>query len=135
TGDEALGLHIAEQATEAAFDLMAPLVSHAPTLREALGLCLQFHRLVMDESRLTLKEKGTVATLQYDFARSAERPDRMLVEFVVAALLRLLRSSIGPRGVARSVSFEYVPPAHHQEYARVFGGLERFGQSATAITF
>jgi len=33
THDDALGLRMAQQATEASFDLLAPLVSHAPTMR------------------------------------------------------------------------------------------------------
>src|SRR5262249_5117208 len=35
TRDEALGLHLAERASEAAFDVLGHLVSHAPTLRDA----------------------------------------------------------------------------------------------------
>ncbi|HEY5147287.1 MAG TPA: AraC family transcriptional regulator [Polyangiaceae bacterium] len=135
TGDEALGLHIAEQATEASFDLVAHLVAHSPTLREGLGLCTQFERLLMDEARLVLREKGNVATLEYEFVRSAERSDRMHVEFVLAALLRLVRTFVGPPGVARAVSFEHARPPYHREYTRIFGGVERFGQRRNALEF
>jgi AraC-like DNA-binding protein len=135
THDEALGLHIAEHATEASFDLMAHLVSHAPTLREGLGLTTQFQRLMIDDCQVTLLEKGTLATLQFDFVRSTERADRMLAEFVVALLLRFLRTFAGPRCLARSVSFEHARPAHHKEYTRIFGGIERFGQRTTAFGF
>ena len=48
TGDEALGLHMAEHTSEAAFDLAAHLVAHAPTLRAAVELCSRFERLFMD---------------------------------------------------------------------------------------
>jgi AraC-like DNA-binding protein len=135
TRDEALGLHIAEHASEASFDLIAHLVSHAPTLREALGLCSQFQRLVLDDSQLTLREAGTAATLEYDFARAGERADRMHAEFVMGGLLRLLRMLVGPLGNAQSVSFDYPRPPHHREYARLFGGVERFDQRAFRFEF
>src|SRR5687767_2572698 len=48
TGDPALGLHVAERASEAAFDFLGHLVSHAPTLRAAIALCGQFQSLFMD---------------------------------------------------------------------------------------
>jgi AraC-like DNA-binding protein len=134
TRDEALGLHIAEQTTEASFDLVAHLVMHSPTLREALGLCAQFQRLLIDDARVILRETGAVATLEYEFARSTERSDRMHVEFVAAGLLRLVRT-FGPAGVARAVWFEHARPTHHREYTRVFGGVERFGQPRTTLAF
>jgi AraC-like DNA-binding protein len=135
SGDEALGLHIGEQASEASFDLLAHVVSHAPTLREALSLCSQFQRLTVDDCQLLLREKGTTATLRFDFLRSTGRSDRMLAEFVVTGLWRLVRTFVGPRTVARSVGFEHPRPPHHPEYTRIFGGVERFGQRATELSF
>ncbi len=73
TGDEALGLHIAEQASDASFDLMAPLVSHAPTLREGIALCAQFGRLLTDDFGVILRERGDVATIRPDFVRRSAR--------------------------------------------------------------
>jgi AraC-like DNA-binding protein len=135
TSDEALGLHMAEQATEGGFDLLAHLIMHAPTMRDAVGLLARFQGLLSDHAELTLREKGPVATFQYDFARSNERSDRMHAEFVMAALLRFIRLFGGPSAAARAVTFEHARPAHHREHARLFGGVERFQQSATAFAF
>src|SRR3974390_1150671 len=84
TRDESLGLRIAERTPDASFELMAHLVSHAPTLREALGLCAQFQDLILDDCRITLRATATSAAIHYQFARSVERADRMLAELVVA---------------------------------------------------
>jgi AraC-like DNA-binding protein len=135
TGDDALGLHAAEHVTEAAFDLLAHLVSHAPTLRDALGLCTQFQRILTDDSQITLGEKGDLATLRYEFARSTERSDRMHAEFIMAAFWRLVRTFVGARAVMRRASFEHARPPYHSEYTRVFAGAERFKQPTTAIAF
>jgi len=135
TRDEALGLHIAEHATEASFALIAHLVMHSPTLREALSVGMQFQRLAIDDAQLTLREAGSVATLEYQFARSTERSDRMHVEFIMVGLTRLVRMLGGPSGAIRCAMFEHPRPAHHREYTRIFGGVERFGQPATRLEF
>jgi AraC-like DNA-binding protein len=135
TRDEALGLHIAEHVQEASFDLVAHLVAHSPTLRDAFDQCLQFQRLALDDAQLIMREKGSVVTVEYQFARSMERSDRMHAEFIVAGLMRMLRTFPTPAGVAHAALFEHARPAHHREYTRVFGGVERFEQRTTGITF
>jgi AraC-like DNA-binding protein len=135
TRDEALGLHIAEHVQEASFDIVAHLVSHSPTLRDALNQCLQFQRLALEDAQLLMREKGSVVTLEDQFVRSTERADRMHAEFIVAGLARLIRTVRGAAGVAHAALFEHARPAHHREYARIFGGIEKFGQTTTGITF
>jgi AraC-like DNA-binding protein len=135
TGDEALGFHMADRTPDSAFDLIAHLVSHSPTLREAVGLCTQFQRLLMEDSHLALQEKATTAALHYRFARSFERADRMHAEFVVAGFLRLARVFGGSGVVPKIASFEHPRPTHSHEYIKVFGDVVRFGQSTTALTF
>lgn len=135
TRDEALGLHLAEQATEASFGVVGHMMAHAPTVREALSFGLQFQRLVIDEFQLTLREAGSIATVEFQFARSAERLDRMHAEFFVAAFLRMVRILGSPSAAARAATFEHVRPAHHREYTRIFGGVERFGQRTTSFQF
>jgi AraC-like DNA-binding protein len=135
TRDEALGLHMGAQASEASLDLLAHLVSHAPTLRDALGVCAQFHRIAIDDCQFTVRERGDLATVQYAFVHTVERSDRMHAEFVVGGLWRLVRTFVGPRATARAVTFEHARPAYHAEYARLFGGAERFGQPATSLSF
>ncbi|MGH7269904.1 MAG: AraC family transcriptional regulator [Polyangiaceae bacterium] len=135
TGDEALWMHISEQASDASFDLISPLVTYASSLREGIALCSQFVRLLKDEGSLTLQERGDVATLRFDFVRRSPLFDRPLAEFAVCGLLRLLRGFGGPRVMALAASFEHARPKHHGEYARIFGGVERFGQKFTGLSF
>lgn len=133
TGDEALGLHIAEQASEAAFNLVAHLIVHAPTLRDGVELCLRFQRMFADDSELTLLEKDDTATLRLSFPRTTLRVDRMHAEFVMTGLVRIIKGFAGPAAPVRTASFEHARPDHHLEYTRVFGGTERYRQSFTGI--
>jgi AraC-like DNA-binding protein len=134
TRDEALGLHIIERIHDGAFDLISHLVVHAPTLREALGLCLQFQPLVIDDALFTLTETDTTAVLRCHLPRTLERADRMFAEFSLTGLTRMVRVFGG--GVAPvAVSFEHARPGHQREYARLFGDAVRFSQPTTAIVF
>lgn len=135
TGDEALGLHMAEHASEAAFDLVAHLVAHAPTLRSAVEVCCRYERLFMDGAHLRLSERGSIASITLEFARQSPRADRMLAEFALAALMRMIEAFGGPGTRAIEVRFEHPSPAHRREYTRVFSGAERFGRNSTGIDF
>jgi AraC-like DNA-binding protein len=135
TRDEALGLHMAERILDGAFDLIAHLVSHAPTLRDALDLCAQFQRLITDDSRITLHERRNSASIHYHFPRGLEGADRMQAEFVVAGFLRLARVIGGASVAPQAASFEHARPAHHREYTKVFGDVVRFEQRTTGLTF
>jgi AraC-like DNA-binding protein len=132
TNDESLGLRIAEQASEAAFDLVAHLIAHAPTLRDGFELCLQFQRVFADDSELALEEHDDVARVRLSFPRVAPRSDRMFAEFVMAGVLRLVRT-FAANGVVRAVHFEHGRPDHHGECARIFAGAERYKRPFTGI--
>lgn len=135
TGDAALGLHMAEQTSETALDLLAHLISHAPTMREALELGAQFGALIIDGAQLTLRDAGPLMTIRYGFPRVTAASDRMHAEFVLGGLARMARLFCGAQATPALVWFEHDLPVHHREYARTFGGVERFGQSATSIAF
>jgi len=134
TRDEALGLRMGEQ-SESSFDLFPPLVSHAPTLREALGLCTQFGRLLKDGTNITLREQGDTARIRLDFPRVSPLSDRINAEFAVTGLFRLVRMFAGPGAPVVSVDFEHARPAQHREHARIFQGVERFSQPSSGLTF
>ncbi|MEP7051113.1 MAG: AraC family transcriptional regulator [Pseudomonadota bacterium] len=135
TGDEALGLHMAERVSEASFDLVAHLVAHAPTLREAIAICSQFERLLMDGAHLSLRERGRTATISLEFVRKSPRADRMLAEFIMGALARMIEVFGGPGTRPGAVHFEHPSPAHRREYARIFSGVERFARDSTGLDF
>lgn len=135
TGDEALGLHLAEHASEAAFAVVGHLVSLAPTLRDALELISQFGSLLFGDTHQVVEEHVDVARIRHDFHRTSTRSDRMHAEFTVAGFVRLLRIFAGPEARISGAYFEHAAPAHRHEYHRVFDGAERFRQSFTGIEF
>ena len=135
TGDDALGLRVAEQMPEGAIALLGHLAAQAPTMREVLEGASQFARLVMDGLRIAVGDEGDTFVARYAFPRSTPVSDRLLAEFMLGGVVRMARSFTGPSAVPRFASFEHERPTHHREYTRIFGDSVRFSQSVTSIAF
>jgi AraC-like DNA-binding protein len=135
TGDEALGLHVAEQMPEGAIDLLGHLAAHAPTMREAIEIASQFVSLAMDGVHLDVRSEGDELLVRYMFPHSTPLSDRTLAELLMGGVVRLARSFTGPSAIPRLARFEHERPKHHREYTRIFGGNQRFGQGETSIAF
>jgi AraC-like DNA-binding protein len=135
TGDPALGLRCALQASESAFDLLAPLVAHVPTLRHAIQETKQFQALAFDGVTLHLTERTGVARVCCDFPRSHEPTDQSVAEFLTAGLTRMVRGFGCSPSEFHLASFEHKRPSYYQVYAEAFEGKERFSQTFTGVEF
>jgi AraC-like DNA-binding protein len=135
TGDPAIGLRCGLRASEAAFDLMTPLMGHVPTLRHAIREARQFQGLAFRGVYLHLSEEAGVARLRWEFPHGHEATDRSLAEFLTAGLLRLLRGFGGARDDLYGAHFEHSRPAYHQAYSAAFEGAERFWKEFTGLEF
>ena len=135
TGDPALGLRCALQASESAFDLLAPLVVHLPTLRHAIQETKQFMALGFDGTALYLTERTGVARLRCDFPRAHDPTDRSLAEFLTGGLTRMLRTFGCSQNEFHVASFEHERPSYDRVYAEAFHGKERFSQGFTGVEF
>jgi AraC-like DNA-binding protein len=135
TGDPALGLRCALHASESAFDLMAPLVAHVPTLRHAIQETRQFQALAFDGAAVHLTEHTGVARVRCDFPRSHEPTDRSLAEFLTGGLVRMLRAFGCSQNEFLAAKFEHKRPSYHHVYAKAFDGKERFSQEFTCVEF
>ena len=136
TGDEAFGLHLGERVIVRTFDVLADLASHAPTLRDAFQTFARFHRIVSDGPDTSLYEHDGVATVHYQFPRSSPRCNRLRAEFAMVGFLRMLRDfTRRDNHTVKAVYFEHAAPEYLDEYARIFGGAERFDHDFTGIEF
>jgi AraC-like DNA-binding protein len=134
TGDEALGLHMGEAATETTHPIVAHLVAHAGTLREGIEALLRFYQLVTDRPAWRLVEDGDAATLFYDVAPGSSKGMRFRSEMTMTGFYRMLRT-FAHDARPRIVAFEHAEPSYRAEYTRIFEGAERFEQRCTGIVF
>jgi AraC-like DNA-binding protein len=135
TGDLALGLHLGERASAAAYDMVAYLTSQATTLREGIESFLRFERILSDAPGSELEEGEDVATLKKGLLHSDPRCTRLRAEMSMTGFTRLIQHFVGPKGTPRRVFFEHPAPSYRAEYARIFGGTERFEHAFTGIEF
>jgi AraC-like DNA-binding protein len=134
TGDEALGLHMGESATERTHPIVAHLVANAGTLREGIDALLRFYQLVTDRPVWRLEETDDHATLYYDVAPGSPRCERLRAEITMTGFYRMLRT-FARDARPRVVAFEHAEPPYGSEYSRIFEGAERFDQRFTGIVF
>jgi AraC-like DNA-binding protein len=135
TGDPALGIHMAERASAPAYDVIGHLATHAPTLRDCITSLLRFGRIFSDATS-ALEERGDEATLVFKFTRPPDsRAVRLRAEQTLTGFVRLLRAYAGEGAMPREALFEHRAPPYRAEYARFFGGTERFEQAVTALRF
>lgn len=126
TGDAALGLRCGLSASDAAFDLFAPLVAYVPSLRHAIGEASQFSALIFEGGSIQLDEAPGVARLSWELPWIDEPTDRFTSELAAAGIVRMLRSFGAVGGDLRAIRFRHKRPAQHRTYAEVFQGKERF---------
>lgn len=134
TNEPAFGLLCGIHACEPSFGLMAPLVAHAPTMRRALELVVQFQPLLLEGLRLRLSEGAGVAQLRCHIEQHVIT-QRSLPELVVAGLVRMLQSFGCARHEIREVCFEHTRPAYYPSYTLAFAGAERFAMPFTGVEF
>jgi AraC-like DNA-binding protein len=136
SGNPALGLHLGEASSATAYDVIGHLTAHVPTLRDGIDVILRFGAIIdEDGTSWRLEETGDMARISRELRRVSALADRMFAEFAVAGFARLVRQLAGPKAGLRRAFFEHPAPAYLHEYARIFGGAERFEQPFTGIEF
>lgn len=133
-GDDAFGLRMGDGVNPGNYNLTVHLAAQASTLREAIESLQRFHRLLTDRLFWRFVEDADVAFLLYDAGPGMSAARRFRTELTMSAFYKLLKY-FAPRARPRVVAFDYPAPRYRAEYARVFDGSERFGQSFSGIVF
>jgi AraC-like DNA-binding protein len=135
TREPAIALRTGHYASESAFDLLAPLVAHVPTLRDGIREIRQFQSLFFTGAYLHLTEHTGVARLRWEFPRAHASSDRWIAEFLMAGMMRMLRAFGCGRGDLFAARFEHRTPSYRQAYSSIFQGTERFSDELTGLEF
>lgn len=135
TEDAVLGLHLAERASEAAFDVVGHLVTRAPTLRDGLRLLSQFGPIMLTDGALMVSETPETVRITTRCGRLSARGARFQADLTMAGMLRLARFYVSPLARTSAVYFEHDGAAERAEYLRTFGCVPVFSHTSTAIEF
>jgi len=131
TGDDAFGLHCAEQIRPGAFDVLDYAVRTAPTLRASLERLARYNRLLHDVAVFTLVDRGEVVRVEHSLGGA--RQSRHAAEFTLASLLVIGGQISGAPLRALAVDLHPPPPVRTVEHERLFGVRPRFGTEVNAV--
>ncbi len=130
TGDQELGLHLAEwivPRTDELFDVLSFALRSCATLGDHYRRAARYMCLVHPAVCVSLEEEAKVARLVHAHHYEPPGSPRHPVEGFLALALLLGRKCVGAELAPREVRFRHARPARVSEHERVFGAPVRFG--------
>jgi AraC-like DNA-binding protein len=136
TSDPALGLQLGRFLNLGGFDVLGALAQQSVTVRQALASVDEYAKIVMHESCFELVDDGEKALIRLRLADVVMPEERFITEFAIAAVVcRWLPIFFDCSALTCQVHFAYRAPPYRDEYARVFGGRERFASGFSGVEF
>ena len=132
TGDENLGLHLAQHAEPGSFDVHLYAMVSSATLGDAFQCLCRYQRLIHDSTEVRLDIEDDRATLRHRMPGGVAAP-RHSVEFLLAAWVRVGRMATGTAWLPMEVRFAHGEPARPDEHRRFFGAPVCFMAGENAL--
>lgn len=133
-GDSSLGLHLAERADIASFDIHAYAMLSSPTFGAACERLCRYQRLIHDTTRVVLEVAPPIATLRHVLPGAPAIP-RHSAEFVITSWLRVGRLATGIDWSPVEVRFAHARPDDTGEIERFYRAPVRFSSAENALVF
>lgn len=132
TGDDAMGLHVAEALPRGALDLVEYAFRSSASLAVGLERLARYSRVLSDRVAARAEGQGhDLILLVGDTGRTPLHPAR--AEFSLAVALRLAREATGVDVRPLQVSFAHGAPGDQHEHERYFRGPVHFGSGSNAM--
>ena len=132
TGDDNLGLHVAERAELGSFDVHFYAMVSSPTLGAAFERVCRYQRLIHETSQVRLEASGDRAVLSHRLSGGLAAP-RQTAELLLAAWVRTGRVATRTKWDPAEVRFAHRAPLDSREHERFFGAPPRFGAGENAL--
>ena len=132
TGDDNLGLHLAEHAELGSSDVHFYAMVASRTLGEAYARLCRYQRLIHDTSRIELETDSGRAMLRHVMAGHLAAP-RHSAEFLLAIWVRAGRLITGIDWVPLDVHFMHAAPVNLGDHAAFFRSSLHFGMADNAL--
>ena len=113
------GLRMAESRQLSDFGIVSLLISHQPTLRDAIVTTIQYRHLINDALAMQIDEEGDIAVLREEVV--SQVPTRQATELAIGVLHRMCAALLGSRWRPREVRFTHARPADTRLHRRLFG--------------
>ena len=134
SGYETFGLRMAESRRISDFGAISLLITHQPTLRDALMTVIQ-HRQLLNESLVVhVEEHDGLVIIREELLVGGGVAIRQSYELAIGVLFRMFRALLGARWRAESVNFTHRAPADLTVHRRMFGPILQFGSDFNGLT-
>ena len=132
--DECLG-QLSRPVRRGSFALMARSTLGSRSLEVALRRAAKSFGLLQDEVVLAYAHDRSLSGITPEFHDASTARENFLHEMLLRVFWRLLVWLHGGKLVPRRFDFSFGQPPYAADYARIFPGPLRFGQSRTAVWF
>lgn len=133
SGCETFGLRMAESRQLSNFGAVSLLLTHQPTLRDALHTIAQYRHLLNESIALHISEAGKSVILREEIIIDPSVPKRQSIELAIGVLHRLCSVLLGSHWRPQRVSFTHKAPADLHVHRRVFGCNVEFSSQFNGI--
>jgi AraC-like DNA-binding protein len=127
------GLRMAESRQFSDLGAVALLLTHQPTLRDALQVTVQYRHLLNRALAIFVEQAGELVIIREEVVTEAPLPCRQATELAVGVMARLCASLLGPAWRPVSVNFTHDAPEDTRIHRRVFGCQVNFGAEFNGI--
>jgi len=133
SGQESFGLLMAEVRTMADWGEVSLLMSHQPTLREALHVVIDFGNLINRYFALSIEDRGRRVFLREETLADSDLPKRQAVELSTALIFQTCSAILGHQWRPRMVCFTHSRPVSLTVHERFFRCPFEFDAGANGI--
>jgi AraC-like DNA-binding protein len=130
TGDDALGLHMAQAIPAGALDLLEYAFRSSPTLDIAVKQLVRYGRAVGERTPPALFVKGDKLSVSWGGLKQRQR-----TEFAVSILIRLARDATGTTLAPLDVCFAHKPPENLFEHRAFFRAPLQYESPSNQLLF
>lgn len=132
SGDDAIGVHLAEWLPRGAMDLIEYAVRSSASVQSGLERLARYGQVLSDRFAARIEANaGGLLLIVDDVASSPLHPGR--AEFALAVALKLARDVTGAAIVPLQVAFAHAGPRDLSEHRRFFRAPLRFGAGANTM--
>ena len=132
SGDDSIGIHVAEYLPLDSLDIHTFAMRASTTLREALRIAVSFQRLIHETTVLEFEEGKGRAALKHRLPGGGGVP-RQPAEFLATLWIRVAREVVPGTWSPPGVSFAHAKPKDLGEHRRVFGDHITYDSNETAL--
>ncbi|MES2150674.1 MAG: AraC family transcriptional regulator [Pseudomonadota bacterium] len=133
SGCQTLGLRMAESRQFSDLGAVSLLLTHQPTLRNALQVMVQYRHLLNRALAIFIEEAGDLVIIREEVVTDTPMPSRQASELALGVMARLCASLLGTHWRPVSVNFTHDAPDDLRLHRRLFGCHIQFGAEFNGI--